>query len=453
MNKIRARSVGPRLLSFTMVHAFEFDGKYFIYDVESGSAFIADKLVYQLLSEGEAQGFSEEIEQARREIEELKKQGLLFAEPPELPSFVQSGQVKALCLHVCHDCNLRCEYCFGDGGTFGGGRQRMEADVARSAIDFLIENSGSRKNLEIDFFGGEPLLNFEVVKDAVSYARKREKESGKLFKFTLTTNALLLSDEVTGFLNREMDNVVISLDGRKSVHDEMRKTLGGRGSYDIAMENAKRFRRLRGDKSYYVRGTFTAKNLDFSKDVLHLSDEGFDQISVEPVVTSGGKLEIKREHLPQIFNEYRILAKEYIKRRKTGKWFNFFHFMVDLDGGPCLKKRLTGCGAGCEYLAVAPSGEIYPCHQFVGRKDYLMGDVFSRSVSQGIRQIFASSSLLTKKSCKGCFAKYFCSGGCAANNIFYAGGIDKPYEISCEMMRKRFECALAVYCLENAAGT
>lgn len=441
------------LFCHVMVHAFEFDGKYFVYDVESGSAFISDKLVYQLLKGKEAEGSHEEIGQAKREIGQLKEQGLLFADPPALEAIKPGGQVKALCLHVCHDCNLRCEYCFGEGGTFGGKRERMNAATACAAIDFLIEKSGDRKNLEVDFFGGEPLLNFEVVKDAVSYARMREKECGKLFKFTLTTNALLLSDETADFLNREMDNVVISLDGRKHVHDAMRKTAGLKGSYDIAMENARRFKRLRGDKSYYVRGTFTAKNLDFSKDVLHLADEGFDQISIEPVVTGDGELAIKRKHLSQIFSEYELLAKEYILRRRTGKWFNFFHFMVDLDGGPCLKKRLTGCGAGCEYLAIAPSGDIYPCHQFVGKRQYLMGDVFSKSVNEGIRQVFASSSLLSKEECKGCFAKYFCSGGCAANNSFYGGGIDKPYKLSCEMMRKRFECALAIYCLENAAST
>lgn len=435
-----------------MVHTFKFNDNYFIYDVESGSAFIADKLVYDLLTFGKAEGGERETAEAKKEIEELKRSGLLFAGAPQVFPAISNGEIKALCLHICHDCNLKCEYCFGEGGTFHGKREHMSVDVAKAAVDFLIEKSGNRKNLEIDFFGGEPLLNFETVRETVKYAREREKSCGKLFKFTLTTNALLLDDEVTGFLNREMDNVVVSIDGRRQVHDGVRKTINSKGSYDTVMKKAKRFRSLRGDKSYYIRGTFTAKNLDFSKDVLHLNDEGFDQISVEPVVLGGGELEIRPEHLEKIFSEYELLAKEYTERRKGDKWFNFFHFMIDLKDGPCLKKRLTGCGAGDEYLAVAPSGDIYPCHQFVGRREYLIGTVFEKTLSEDIRRFFSSSSLLTKEDCKGCFAKYFCGGGCAANNIFYGGGIDKPFELSCRMMRKRFECALAAYCLENAGG-
>ena len=435
-----------------MIHTFKFEDKYFVYDIESGSVFIADKLIYSLLSkESNLSEYSQnEIDEARSEIAELKEDGLLFGKAPDVMPAISNGEIKSVCLHICHDCNLKCTYCFGDGGTFCGEREYMNIKTATAAVDFLIAKSGKRKNLEMDFFGGEPLLNFDTVKETVKYAREKEKTTGKLFKFTLTTNGVLLNDNSTEFLNKEMDNVVISIDGTKKVHDAIRKTINNKGSYDLVLKNAKRFRSLRGDKSYYIRGTFTALNTDFAKDILSLNDNGFDQISIEPVVLeSKSPLAIKQSDIAIINNEYEKLAIEYISRRKTNKWFNFFHFMVDLNNGPCLKKRLTGCGAGDEYLAVSPKGELFPCHQFVGKREYVLGNVFEGSINEDIRNFFTSSNLLTKPDCQSCFAKYFCSGGCASNNISFAGGIDKICKMSCEMMKKRFECALAIYAIEK----
>ena len=439
---------------FNMVHTFIFDNKYFAYDIESGSVFTCDRLMYLLLSAQQKKAFSEftqeEIDGAKKEIESLTTSGMLYATSPETMPPAFNGEIKSLCLHICHDCNLACSYCFGDGGNYFGIREHMSEETAKAAVDFLISNSGKRKNLEMDFFGGEPLLNFDTVKKTVEYARSKEKETGKEFKFTLTTNGLLLNDDIIEFSNKEMDNVVISIDGRKKVHDKIRKTPGGKDSFDIILKNAKKFRSLRGDKSYYIRGTFTALNTDFSRDVLFINDNGFDQISLEPVVLDkNNPLAIKESDLDTILHQYEELAKEYIKRRKTDKWFNFFHFMIDLNNAPCLKKRLTGCGAGDEYMAVAPSGDIYPCHQFVGKKDYLIGSVHGGSLNKNIRKIFTDSNLLTKEDCKNCFAKYFCSGGCAANNLSFGGGIDKPDILFCKMMKKRLECSLAIYADEK----
>lgn len=440
-----------------MVHTFQFEDNYYIYDVESGSFLKADKLMHLLVSEinGQKPDFSEysehEIAEAKAELDKAAEQGLLFAEQPKSAPISFTGEVKALCVHICHDCNLACSYCFAGGGTFCGGREIMDVKTGKAAIDFLLNKSGTRKNLEVDFFGGEPLLNLDAIKEIVAYARGLEGQTGKKFKFTVTTNALLLNDEITEYFNKEMDNVVISIDGRKSVHDDTRKTVGGKGSYDTVMKKAKAFRRLRGDKSYYIRGTFTSKNLDFTEDVLSIADNGFDQVSIEPVVLSDNDpLAIREQHIEAINKEYDKLAKEYIKRRQSDKtWFNFFHFMIDLKSSPCLKKKLTGCGAGTEYLAVTPNGDIYPCHQFAGEKDYRIGSVFESTLNEDIRSGFAGSNLLTKPHCQNCFAKYFCSGGCAANSIKYGGGIDLPHKTSCEMMKKRFEAALAVYAAEN----
>jgi uncharacterized protein len=348
---------------------------------------------------------------------------------------------------------MRCGYCFAGGGSYSGERDYMSAETAKKAVDFLTEHSGNRKSLEIDFFGGEPLLNLSAVQETVAYARSREKACGKQFKFTLTTNALLLTDEINDFLNREADNVVLSLDGRRAVNDCVRKAVGGGGTYDTVAKRALAFKKSRGEKSYYARGTYTAKNLDFCEDVLHLSDLGFDQISVEPaVLPQSHPLAIRREHLPALKKEYRKLAAHYIERRRGEKSFNFFHFLLDLENGPCLKKRITGCGAGDEYLAVAPTGELYPCHRFVGLKEYRIGSVYGGAPDQAVRAPFIASSLLTKDSCKECFAKYFCGGGCAANNILYEGEIDKPYGISCELLKTRFECALGIYAAEKQSA-
>lgn len=439
-----------------MVHSFKIDNENLIYDIETGSLFNVDELTFKLVNEmkGEKQDLSaykqEEIDEAKAEIDYLVKEGVLFSKEEDITASTYSNEIKALCLHICHDCNLRCKYCFADTGAYMGKREYMSYEVGKNAIDFLIEKSGTRHNLEVDFFGGEPLMNFDVVKQIVNYANKRAEETGKFFKFTTTTNCVLLNDEIIDYLNETMDNVVLSLDGRKEVNDAVRKTVNGKGSYDIIIENIKKFAERRGDKSYYIRGTFTKNNLDFYNDVIFMNDLGFEQLSIEPVVLDEkSPLAIHEEDLPEIFENYEKLAVEYVKRRQTDKWFNFFHFYLDLNHGPCLKKRLMGCGAGNEYLAVTPSGEIYPCHQFADKKDYLMGNVFDKTLNMDIKKTFANSNLTTKPDCSSCVAKYHCSGGCSANNITHSGDINKPYKLACEMMRKRFECSLYIYNKEH----
>ena len=443
-----------------MVHTFHCLGKVFLVDVESGSIYEIDELTEKLINrkispdsypEGEFLCYSEQdIADAQREIGELTRQGLLFSPEGEHKPAVYSGIIKSMCLNVSHLCNLRCEYCFADGGTYNGAAENMSLDVALKAIDMIVSKSANRHNLEVDFFGGEPLLNFDVVKNTVEYARSIEKAHNKNFRFTITTNAMLLNDEIIDFFNKEMYNVVVSIDGRRSVHDCVRKTASGKGSFDTAIKNALRFKQLRKGQ-YYIRGTYTALNKDFSKDVLFLNDLGFDQLSIEPVVLSENhRLAIKKEDIEQLKAEYDKLAEAYVERRKGEKWFNFFHFMLDIYNGPCESKRLVGCGAGNDYVAVAPNGNIYPCHQFDGEKDYVIGNVLDGTFNTEIPKFFAENNLLKKDKCRNCWAKYYCSGGCAANAIKYGGGINKPYELSCELMRKRIECAIAVNCVENS---
>lgn len=443
-----------------MVHTFHCLGKVFLVDVESGSIYEIDELTEKLINrkispdsypEGEFLCYSEQdIADAQREIDELTRQGLLFSPEGEHKPAVYSGIIKSMCLNVSHLCNLRCEYCFADGGTYNGAEENMSFDVALKAIDMIVSKSANRHNLEVDFFGGEPLLNFDVVKKTVEYARSIEKAHNKNFRFTITTNAMLLNDEIIDFFNKEMYNVVVSIDGRRSVHDCVRKTASGKGSFDTAIKNALRFKQLRKGQ-YYIRGTYTASNKDFSKDVLFLNDLGFDQLSIEPVVLpENHRLAIKKEDIEQLKAEYDKLAEAYVERRKGEKWFNFFHFMLDIYNGPCESKRLVGCGAGNDYVAVAPNGNIYPCHQFDGEKDYVIGNVLDGTFNTEIPKFFAENNLLKKDKCRNCWAKYYCSGGCAANAIKYGGGINKPYELSCELMRKRIECAIAVNCVENS---
>lgn len=443
-----------------MVHTFHCLGKVFLVDVESGSIYEIDELTEKLINrkispdsypEGEFLCYSEQdIADAQREIDELTRQGLLFSPEGEHKPAVYSGIIKSMCLNVSHLCNLRCEYCFADGGTYNGAAENMSLDVALKAIDMIVSKSANRHNLEVDFFGGEPLLNFDVVKKTVEYARSIEKVHNKNFRFTITTNAMLLNDEIIDFFNKEMYNVVVSIDGRRSVHDCVRKTASGKGSFDTAIKNALRFKQLRKGQ-YYIRGTYTALNKDFSKDVLFLNDLGFDQLSIEPVVLpENNRLAIKKEDIEQLKAEYDKLAEAYVERRKGEKWFNFFHFMLDIYNGPCESKRLVGCGAGNDYVAVAPNGNIYPCHQFDGEKDYVIGNVLDGTFNTEIPKFFAENNLLKKDKCRNCWAKYYCSGGCAANAIKYGGGINKPYELSCELMRKRIECAIAVNCVENS---
>ncbi len=432
-----------------MVHVFNYKEHYYIFDTGSSSLHECDEKAALLLRErlGEAVDTSSVTDAERREYEadfaELERAGLLFAEEVKAAP-VKSDEVKALCLHICHDCNLRCRYCFADEGAYHSRREFMSLETAKRAIDFLIENSGDRKVLETDFFGGEPLMNVDVVKETVYYAKEQAKKRGKKFLFTLTTNGLLLKDDVVDFLNAEMENVVLSLDGRKEVHDAVRKTANGKGSFDLVIENIKKFVAVRGDRYYYVRGTFTAKNLDFSKDVLFLADNGFDSLSLEPVVTDIPDLAITKEHLSAICAEYDKLCDRYLEREAKGKGFNFFHFNVDLEGGPCLSKRVSACGAGNEYFSVLPNGDIYPCHQFAGDRDFRMGSVFTGEIDADIRAKFKNSCLFTRKKCGDCFAKFICSGGCSANNYHFNGDIDEPYEITCTMMKKRIEDAMHI---------
>ena len=432
-----------------MIHVFQYKNKNYVYDVGSGSLHECDKPTADYLKANYEKGeevditylTDEQIAQAVEDIETLKGEGLLFKE--EVKAYpVKSNEVKALCIHICHDCNMRCRYCFADEGAYHNKRESMDFATAKAAVDFLIENSGNRKVLEMDFFGGEPLMNLDVLKQTVYYAKEQGAKVGKKFLFTTTTNALLLNDEIIEFFNAEMENVVLSLDGRKEVHDAIRKSVNGKGTFDLIIEKIKKFISMRGDKSYYVRGTFTAKNLDFAKDVLFIADQGVDSISMEPVVTDIQDLQIRGEHLERINEEYQTLCDEYLAREAQGKGFNFFHFNIDLEGGPCLSKRVSACGAGNEYFSVIPNGDLYPCHQFAGDKNFRMGSVFEGITKPEIREKFKNSCLFTRKKCEDCFAKFICSGGCSANNYHFNGDIDEPYETTCAMMKKRVECAM-----------
>ena len=430
-----------------MIHVFKYKTHNYIYDTGSASLHECDDNTAAYLSavqRGERPAlFPADAAAAAADVETLRGEGLLYAPEPEACP-VKSCEVKALCIHICHDCNLRCRYCFADEGAYHSSREFMSEQTAKKAIDFLIENSGGRKVLEADFFGGEPLMCLDTIKNVVAYAREQGEKFGKKFLFTTTTNGVLLNDDAADFFNREMENVVLSLDGRPEVHDAIRKTVNGRGSFDICFKNIKNFVKTRGDRSYYVRGTFTAKNLDFSDDVMFLAESGFDSISMEPVVTDIPDLQIRKEHLPRICEEYETLCEKYLEAYRNGRGFNFFHFNIDLEGGPCLSKRVSACGAGNEYFSVTPDGSLYPCHQFAGNADFYMGNVYEGRIDADIRGRFASSCLFTRAGCKDCFAKFICSGGCSANNYNFNGDIEQPYEITCAMMKKRIECAMHI---------
>ena len=442
-----------------MVHQYKNNGYNIVMDVCSGAIHVVDDVTYDVIALWEKQDLEsmkqslsyeeKDIEEAYQEVLELKEQGLLFTEDiyEEYIGEVKSRKtvVKALCLHIAHDCNLACRYCFAEEGEYKGDRSLMSAEVGKAALDFLVSHSGNRHNLEVDFFGGEPTMNFEVVKEIVAYGRSLEEKYDKHFRFTLTTNGILLDDASMEFANQEMDNVVLSIDGRKEVHDHMRPTRNGKPSYDIIMPKFIRFAEMRNQQRYYVRGTFTRENLDFSNDVIHLADAGFKQISMEPVVGLPEEpYAIREEDLPQIFEEYDRLAREMIKREKEGRGFQFFHFMIDLTGGPCVAKRLSGCGSGTEYLAVTPWGDLYPCHQFVGEEDFLLGNVFDGIKKTELCDNFRQCNVYTKEKCRDCFARFYCSGGCAANSYKFHGTIDDAYDLSCEMERKRVECAIMI---------
>lgn len=455
-----------------MVHQYQNNGYNIVLDVNSGAIHVVDELMYAVIGLYEEHTPQQIIEKLRDtfeeadvlealdEIEQLKKDELLFT-PDEYEDYIEDISknrqtvVKALCLHIAHDCNLACKYCFAEEGEYHGKRELMSYEVGKAALDFLIAGSGNRHNLEVDFFGGEPTLNFQVVKDLVAYGRSQEKAHDKKFRFTLTTNGVLLNDEIMEFANQEMDNVVLSIDGRKDVHDFMRPFPNGSGSYDIVVPKYQKFADSRDQMRYYVRGTFTHHNLDFAKDVLHLADLGFKQISVEPVVApDDADYAIREEDLPQLFEEYDQLAKEIIKRKKNGQEFNFFHFMIDLEGGPCVAKRLSGCGSGTEYLAVTPWGDLYPCHQFVGNEKFYLGNVFEGVKHPEICQEFKSCNVYSKEKCRKCFARFYCSGGCAANSYNFHGSIRDAYDIGCALQKKRVECAIMIKAAEaNALGS
>lgn len=452
-----------------MVHQYKSNGYNIVLDVNSGSVHIVDDIVYDLIPLVET-ALAEKLEDAEEIIErvskesghdaalcreavseilELKEAGALFTEDIYKDYIFdfknRQTVVKALCLHIAHDCNLACQYCFAEEGEYHGRRALMSFEVGKKALDFLVHNSGNRINLEVDFFGGEPLMNWEVVKQLVAYGRSLEEPFHKKFRFTLTTNGILLNDEIQEFLNKEMSNVVLSIDGRKEVHDKMRPFRGGQGSYDVIVPKFQKLAESRNQMNYYVRGTFTRNNLDFSEDVLNLADLGFEQISIEPVVAEDAEpYAIREEDVPGIKEEYDKLAAALLKRQKEGKGVNFFHFMIDLAGGPCVAKRLSGCGSGTEYLAVTPWGDFYPCHQFVGEEAFLMGNVDEGITNTKVRDDFKCCNVYAKEKCRDCFARFYCSGGCAANSYHFHGKIDDAYDIGCELQRKRIECAIMI---------
>ena len=455
-----------------MIHQYKSNGYNIVLDVNSGSVHVVDDLVYdilemyntkpkeeiirilldkyqqpdyaKLLDENISEAY---IEEAISEIETLKEEGTLFTQDVYQDVVFNFKErktvVKALCLHIAHDCNLACKYCFAEEGEYKGRRALMSYEVGKKALDFLIANSGTRRNLEVDFFGGEPLMNFEVVKQLVAYGREQEKIHDKNFRFTLTTNGVLLDDDIMEFANKEMANVVLSIDGRKEIHDKMRPARNGKGSYDIIVPKFRKLAESRGQKNYYVRGTFTHFNKDFAADVIHMADLGFEQISVEPVVAPPEEdYAIQEADVETICQEYDKLADEMICRREQGRCFNFFHFMIDLTGGPCVAKRLSGCGSGTEYLAVTPWGDFYPCHQFVGNEDFLLGNVDEGITNTEVQDKFKLCNVYAKEKCKDCFARFYCSGGCAANAFNFSGDINGAYDIGCELQKKRIECAI-----------
>ncbi len=454
------------------VHTFTALGQYLAADVNSGAVHVLDKLTYDLLSAvgegpiGEGRVPQElvdrlcqydpaELEEAWQELRVLQNTGLLFSaddylDPEAAMALPKAAVVKALCLHVSHDCNLRCKYCFASTGDFGTGhRMTMDFDTAKRAIDWVVAKSGKRRNIEVDFFGGEPLMAMDTVKRTVEYARSLEEKYDKVFRFTITTNGILLDDETIDYINREMSNVVLSLDGRGEVNDRMRPTVNGKGSYEIIVPKFQKLVAGRGTKDYYVRGTFTRDNLDFSKDVLHMGELGFRHVSVEPC---SGPIDdpfaIREEDLSRVEEEYEKLAQLLMDRKDI----NFFHFNVDLAQGPCVIKRLRGCGAGCEYVAITPDGDIYPCHQFVGKEEFRMGSVYDGSFDMEISGQFAQQNVYTRPACRKCWARFYCSGGCSAANLLVNGDITRSNEVACAMERKRLECAIALNAIAANLG-
>lgn len=439
------------------IHLFEQNGMYILLDVNSGAVHTIDEMVYAIMQIFTGQNDDQvlatlggkydqtELQEALAELHQLIEQELLFA--PDIhvpPMFSDKPIVKSLCLHVAHDCNLRCEYCFAGTGDFGHSRGLMTPEIGKKAVDFLIEHGGGRKNAELDFFGGEPLLAMDTVKAVVAYIRQREQDTGKTFNLTLTTNATLLDSEIIDYLNANNIAMVLSLDGRQETNDRMRPRVDGSGSFDEIVANAKQLVDSRDGENYYLRGTFTAYNPDFAADVAAMADLGFQRLSVEPVVAKDAPYALTEEHLPTLFAEYEKLAEDFLTRKLSGHGYEFFHFNLDINNGPCVAKRLSGCGAGHEYFAVTPDGDLYPCHQFVGREQYLMGNVFDGLKAHELSAYFRASHVLTKPTCRECWARFYCSGGCHANADLFHGDIRAPYEVGCELQKKRLECALYI---------
>lgn len=447
-----------------MVHCYKNNGYNIVLDSNSGSVHAVDEVAFEVIDKYESRSKEEiilelcakypeitadDIEEIFQDIEELKKEGKLFSEDKfkdlQIDIKARPTQLKALCLHIAHDCNMCCKYCFAGEGEYSGDRSLMSFEVGKRALDFLIEQSGSRKNLEVDFFGGEPLLNFDVVKQLVAYARSIEKEKGKNFRFTLTTNGVLLDDEVMEWANKECYNVVLSLDGRKETNDRMRRTRNDKGTYDLILPKFQKMAKERNQQGYYIRGTYTHYNTDFANDILHLADMGFEQLAMEPVVTDP-KMDyaLQESDIPKLKDQYDLLAKEMCKRNREGKGFTFFHYMIDLEGGPCIYKRISGCGVGTDYMAVTPWGDLYPCHQFVGDEKFLLGNVFDGVKNTDIVNEFKLCNVYSREACQDCFAKLYCSGGCSANAYHTTGKITGTCDMSCELHRKRVENAIMI---------
>ncbi len=448
-----------------MIHQYKLGGYNIVLDICSGSVHVVDDVAYDIISEFEtaeknavvssmaekyADISKQDIEECYEQVASLKESGKLFAPETFEPMAGHlkqktAGVIKALCMHIAHTCNLNCSYCFASQGKYHGERALMSFEVGKRALDFLIENSGTRRNLEVDFFGGEPLMNFDVVKQLVEYARSIEKEHGKNFRFTLTTNGVLIDDDVIDFANREMSNVVLSLDGRKEIHDRYRVDYAGNGSWEKIVPKFQKLVEARGGKNYYMRGTFTHANPDFLKDIQQMLDLGFNELSMEPVVCAPGEeSELTAKDMPIVMEQYEKLAQLMLEKDKEGKPFTFYHYMIDLTGGPCIYKRISGCGSGTEYMAVTPTGELYPCHQFVGEENFKLGDIWEGVTNTAIQGEFAECNVYSRPECRECWARLYCSGGCAANAYHSTGSVKGVYKYGCELFKKRMECAIMV---------
>ena len=446
----------------SLIHKFKQGGKCFVLDVNTGAVHIVDELVYDLVDDNKLRSKEElvadfgakygadVVEEAYEELQELVAEGILYTEDQyediAHSSMDDRDYIKAVCLNIIHACNLRCKYCFADEGEYNGHKGKMSLETAKKAIDYVVKRSGPRKNIEIDLFGGEPTMMMDTIKEIIAYARENEAKWNKRIRFTMTTNATLLTDEMMDYMDKELENIILSIDGRKEVNDKVRIRFDGKGSYDQILPNIKKMVAKRDKtKAHTVRGTFTRENLDFYEDVKMMVDEGFREISIEPVVLEDGHpLALRKEDLPKIFESYDKLYDELVQKKAEGKEFNFYHFKVDLNGGPCVYKRRSGCGAGFEYVAITPQGEVYPCHQFVGKEEYKLGSIYDDSYNADLGMSFKKAHIYNKPKCRNCWARFYCSGGCQANNIAFNNDINNPYDIGCQMQKKRIECAIAL---------